>query len=83
MGAVMAEIQIYADSVGPGRCRSCGASITWAEVVKSSKRMPFGGEIVTLKSQGSVLEGRVKAFVDTTVNPSHFSSCPQAASWRK
>lgn len=78
----MAILQIYQDSKGPGRCRSCGASITWAELT-SGKRHPFDGEIVAVRTQGSVLEGRVIEHVDTTVTTSHFATCPDAQDWRK
>jgi hypothetical protein len=77
------RIEIFADSKGPGRCRSCGAAITWAET-RRGKRMPFDGEIVPLRTQGSVLEGdRVIEVVDTDVTPSHFQTCPDAKQWRK
>lgn len=81
----MSEIAIYQDSKGAGRCRSCGAAVEWAEVVKSGKRMPFDPPIVAVRTQGSVLdgEGRVVEMVDTTVTASHFQTCPQAKDWRR
>jgi DNA-directed RNA polymerase subunit RPC12/RpoP len=71
----MPEIAIYQDSKGKGRCRSCGASIEWAETERG-KRIPFDGEIVAVRSQGSPLGGRVLEYVDTSVTPSHFQNLP-------
>jgi hypothetical protein len=78
----MSEIAIYQDSKGKGRCRSCGASIEWAETLRG-KRMPFDGTIVATRTQGSPIEGRVIEYVDTTVTPSHFATCPEAKAWRR
>jgi hypothetical protein len=78
----MPILKIYADSKGPGQCRSCGAAITWAELT-SGKRHPFDGEIVAVRSQGSILEGRVIEDIDTSITRSHFESCPDAKDWRK
>ena len=75
-------LKIYQDSKGPGTCRSCAAPITWAELT-SGKRMPFDGEIVVVRTQGSILDGRVIEEVDTDITPSHFQTCPQAKDWRK
>lgn len=76
------EIAIYQDSKGKGQCRSCGAPVEWAETVRG-KRMPFDGETVALRTQGNPITGRVIEYVDTTVTPSHFQTCPDAADWRK
>ena len=81
----MAILQIYADSKSAlTTCRSCSASITWAELT-SGKRHPFNGAIVGVRSQGSLLEGagRVIEDVDTTVTTSHFETCPDAEDWRR
>ena len=78
----MAILQIYQDSKGPSQCRSCGAPITWAELT-SGKRHPFDGEIVAVRMQGSVLDGRVIEHVDTSVTTSHFATCPDAKDWRR
>lgn len=78
----MSEIQIYQDSKGKGRCRSCGASIEWAETIRG-KRIPFDGEIVAVRTQGSVLEGRVVEVIETTVTKVHFETCPDAKKWRR
>lgn len=79
----MAIIRVYQDSKGPGRCRTCGASITWAEQV-NGKRHPFDGEIVAVKIEGGLLEGqRVIEHVDTSITTSHFATCPDAATHRR
>jgi len=81
----MPILRIWADSKSAlTTCRSCGASITWAELT-SGKRHPFNGEIVAVRSQGSMLEGagRVMEEIDTTVSSSHFETCPDAVKWRR
>ena len=78
----MPLLKIYQDSKGLGRCRSCGASIEWAELT-SGKRHPFDAPIVAVRSQGSVLDGRVIEEVDTSVSSSHFATCPDAKDWRR
>lgn len=80
----MAILPIYQDSKGQGQCRSCGAAITWAELAKSGKRMPFDGEIVVVRTEGDLLGGgRVIEHVDTSITASHFETCPNAAAHRK
>lgn len=78
----MAEVAIYADTKGKGRCRSCGAAVEWAETTQG-KRIPFDGEVVAARSQGSPITGRVIEYVDTSVSPTHFQTCPDAGQWRK
>lgn len=79
----MAILKIYADSKGHGTCRSCGAAITWAEMT-SGKRMPFDGrELVPVKTEGSMLGGRVVEHIDSDINKSHFATCPDAENHRR
>lgn len=78
----MAAIGIYQDSRGKGHCRSCGAAIEWAKTFRG-KWMPFDGEIVAVRTQGSPIGNRVIEYVDTTVTPSHFATCPDAKAWRR
>lgn len=78
----MPNIAIYADSRGKGTCRSCGAPIEWAETVRG-KRMPFDGEIVAVRTEGSPIRGRVVEYVDTAITASHFETCPDAQDWRR
>jgi hypothetical protein len=78
----MAEIAIWSDSKRRGRCRSCGAAIEWADT-RQGKAIPFDGPIVVARSQGNPLLGRTIEYVETTITPTHFETCPQAATWRK
>jgi hypothetical protein len=78
----MPILKIYQDSRGPGTCRSCGAAIEWAELT-SGKRHPFDRPIVAVRTQGSVLEGRVIEEVDTSVSATHFATCPQSKQWQR
>jgi hypothetical protein len=78
----MSEIAIIADTKSTrfAQCRSCGARIQWAETV-NGKRIPFDGEIVVLRSQGSPLEGRTIEYVDAKQN--HFVTCPHREQWKR
>jgi hypothetical protein len=77
----MPEIAIYADSRGPGHCRSCGAAIEWAETI-AGKRIPFD-VLVVVRTQPALLSPRLIAFVNTVTSPTHFERCPQAKEWRR
>ena len=37
---------------------------------------PFDGEIMVVRTQGHIFEGRVIEEVDTTITTSHFATCP-------
>lgn len=79
----MPILKILADTKAPGTCRSCGAAITWAELV-SGKRMPFEGrEIVASKTEGSLLGGEAIEHIDTGISPTHFEKCPHADQHRR
>lgn len=79
----MALLDIYSDSKGQGRCRSCGASITWAELT-TGRKMPFDGDVVVVRTQGNILGGdRVVETVDTSITRTHFETCPDAKKWRR
>jgi len=78
----MAEIAIFQDSKGAGTCRSCGARIVWAETTQG-KRMPFDRQPVAVSAHESLLGGRMIEYVDTTVSPVHFQTCPDAKKWRR
>jgi hypothetical protein len=73
-------IHVYADTKGPGKCRGCGASITWAEIVKSGKRMCFNGSPVALYTHHTT-DMRLVEAIDITEN--HWKSCPDADSFRR
>jgi len=69
------------DTKGSGVCRSCGASVTWYELV-SGKRHPFDGDPVYVRTN---YDGAMRMIgeIDTSVAPSHFATCPQAKDWRR
>ena len=78
----MPVLKIYQDSKNRGTCRSCGAAIEWAELV-TGKRHPFDAPIVVVRTQGSILDGRVIEEVDTNVSATHFATCPQGKQWSR
>jgi hypothetical protein len=71
---------VYEDSINPGaKCRSCGALITWAVLVKTNVRHPFNGEPEILM-RGGAIDRRAVVVVD--LDTTHWATCPDAASWR-
>jgi hypothetical protein len=70
---------IWADSRGGGICKGCGAPLTWAEIVKSGKRMPFEQGLVALRTRHEA--GRLIEEVDLADN--HWAKCPKQAMFRK
>lgn len=76
-------LAIFADSKRPGRCRSCGESLTWAELI-SGKQHPFNGAIVGAVPRPAMFaEARLVEDVDMRRNVSHFVTCPQSAAFRR
>jgi hypothetical protein len=73
--------EIWSDTRGFGPCRSCGARLEWAELVKGGKRMPFNSPIVALKTRHDPDTGRVIETVDLSTN--HFANCPQGKEWSR
>jgi hypothetical protein len=58
--------------IADGICRSCGAEVVWVKGERHS--MICNPKVFTvITDQGIVIQGR----------ESHFSTCPQAAEWRK
>ena len=77
-------IDIYADTRRSGTCRSCGAPIEWATVVKSGKALPFNAPIAPVRMQPPLYgPEREVHVVDSTITTAHFATCPQAAQWRQ
>ena len=75
-----ATIEIYSDTKGKARCRGCQAPITWAEVVKSGKKMCFDGEPVAITTRHD--EGhRLIETLDLTEN--HWATCPDAPAFKR
>jgi hypothetical protein len=69
---------VFADKLGAGQCKAstCGASITWAEFVKSGKKCPFDGELVGLRTGRDAATGRPTMLVN--LETSHYATCPEA-----
>jgi len=74
-------LSVYDDTHGRGVCRSCLAAIVWYELT-SGKRHPFDGEPVYVRTRRDA-DGRLVAEIDTSVSPSHFQTCKDAALWRR
>lgn len=80
----MASLEFYSDSVGRGKCRSCGASVTWVELTSGRKLPLEGWDHVATRTQGSLLDGeRTTETVDTSITPTHWERCPDAETWRR
>lgn len=77
----MPTTDIYADTRSRGRCRhaSCNAALTWAEIVKTGKKMPFNGEPVALRTRHE--GGRLVEEVDLDDN--HWKDCPGQNGFRR
>lgn len=74
---------VWGDSVGRQvKCKDprCGQWITWAENVRTGKRMCFDGTLVALKT-ATMLDGRQQWEVDLDTN--HFATCPGADRFRR
>ena len=76
----MATLKGYDDTRNGSTCRSCGAPITWIELV-SGKRMPFDGELIYVRT--AQVGGRLVGEIDSSVSISHFATCPDAKDWRR
>jgi len=75
-------LTVFTDSKRLSQCQSCGALITFAELL-SGKTMPFNGRAVG-KEHASLLQSpRDVEDIDTTKYPSHFATCPQARHHRR
>ena len=68
-------------------CRSCNADIEWAKWIGTGKNVPIN---VGATKDGNlvVISGRVRSYTDEDARlhrerrVSHFTTCPQADSWR-
>ena len=83
------------DAPGESHCQSCGAEITWVRNISTGKRMPLDGHDlawprITRTGTGPHDGGQTDAALvelatrDQTepMHVSHFSTCPQAKTWR-
>lgn len=68
-------IEVYADTRGRARCKGCDAPITWAQVVKSLKRMCFDGDPCALTTRH---EPETRRLIEALpFDENHWASCPQ------
>jgi len=62
-------------------CKSCKATITWAETV-TGKAAPFE---IDPTGTWAIVDGRARSAIpgDAPLDKSHFGACKQASSWRR
>ena len=79
----MPTIEVWSDTKGKARCRDerCRALITWAEVVKSKKKMCFTGDPVALRTRHDPETHRLIEEIDAADN--HWAACPGAKDFRR
>ena len=77
----MAEptIRILGSTRQPGRCRSCGASLTWAKTWPKLKAMPLHGNPTALSTEN--VDGDTIETIRSS--DTHFARCPQAQKWSR
>jgi hypothetical protein len=75
-------LKVLDDTKGHGTCRSCEAPIVWFELT-SGKKHPFDGDPVYVLTEHEKSTRRLIGHVDTSVTPSHFATCPDAAKFRR
>jgi len=73
----MPILTVYAEVRRLANCKSCGASIVWAELAKSHRRIPFDAPITIVRSSFGYED------VDTAITKTHFETCPNAAQHRR
>lgn len=78
----MAILKVFDDTRNIGVCRSCQAQVTWCELT-SGKRMPFDGHPTYVKTEHEPETRRLVGHIDSTINQSHFATCPDADRWRR
>lgn len=78
---VTRTIEIWADTKGRARCtgRTCGQMLTWAEIVKSGKKMCFTGDPRPLRTEKDFLTGRTIEALPFDAN--HWATCPDRRSF--
>jgi hypothetical protein len=65
-------LKVFDDSKGHGTCRSCGAAVTWYELI-SGKKHPFKGDPVYLLTEYDKDTRRMIGHLDRA--DSHFADC--------
>jgi len=78
----MPTLSIYHDTRAAGRCRSCGATVEWAQLV-TGRRIPLDPPVVVVAVQTTLLDGRGVDVLDMHATRAHFASCPDAKDWRR
>jgi hypothetical protein len=73
-------IFVYSDTRGTAKCRGCGASITWAQVVKSGKRMCFDGDPVALRTRH---DDSRRLIEELDLDTNHWATCPDAKTFKR
>jgi hypothetical protein len=79
----MALLAVFDDSRGGGECRSCHAPVVWFEMAKTGKRNPFDGDPVYVRTEHDPETHRLIGYIDGSITPSHFATCPQSRDWRR
>lgn len=77
---IVPTLRIWASSRGLGVCRGCKASIEWAEIVESGRKLPFD-RIVVLEQLVDADSDRAIQVIDRTFN--HWATCPESQSFRR
>jgi hypothetical protein len=72
-------VRVYADTRGHGRCRACGATLTWFQTVPRHQNIPFDGHPVT-RVTALDPDGREVLALDAA--EVHWATCPQASAFR-
>jgi len=73
-------VRVWASSRGLGKCKDCGAPMTWFQVVESGKKMPFDADPTPVATT-TADSGRV--ILELRAEDTHFRTCPAAMSFRR
>jgi len=73
------ELLVWSGSRQRGQCRSCRATIEWATLADSEKKIPLDVPVV-VKSTTQANDGRL---IDHVEPLTHFGTCPDAQQWRR
>lgn len=73
-------VRVWASTRGLGKCKACGAPMTWFKVVNTGKAMPFDADPTPVTTT-TVDSGRV--MLELRAEDTHFRTCPAAMSFRR
>lgn len=78
----MKVIQVYADTVGQSRCTgpTCRALISWAQVVKTGRKMCFDGELVAIRTSH---DADWRQIWDVDLDTNHWATCPDRQQFKR